>query len=789
PPVTRGMVGRYAAVTLSILIVALSLLRLFARGLGGREIIIIALASGPVLLIGFLFYWLLLPLLRGPASATLQSATVAANRGSRTNPAAQGIHNAPSRFSRTVIAGLCVWLLAVPFLSILGLFLRHVIQRASMNPDVALPGMIPFSGMVLLSPAVFAPLLATALGWVAIDQIRRSEGKLRGLRLAFIEAILLPAGVTLGLLSWFWFWLFRDVIAASIHAPHRELSTMERILIQNSTGLAMVASFVSGLLVAIFGVRFLWKWVNGVQSAPKAQSSSERVRVPAWMSICAFSVCVVVFVIINWVRWTAPTGVWTADGISNSGPNTGDVVVKVEKVTRFDHTVWVLLNTSTSNGKTVGIRPRFSGWMTSLPPVLPIRQHVEPPVGQEVVLELIPGNPPYELSMSSRDVTDVSGPGQVWIGFNMPGVQAAAAAADQIAQLHLNHPQGLTSPNTALLLFSLTSRSVKPASDQKLIGDLMVDPGPQSPQQKTGAVAPYVRPGQIIDIVLPDPAPGVACLLDFETGRFITPPPELAKKLAEGVAAIGDDAAQWLKTSGADAAVRLPDRGALSLFEGIAFTYARNPNPPLRWDQFTDSDVAAALAGATFEQQQRFVNSGRGYYATPAMSPAALAFMTREGSTGVMEVLGANANPAGIRIRYRLVRVVATPPSPKVSSSTSIPVRKGFVRNPESLALDDKGSQLAFITAADGNLSFSIAWWVGSGRSELAMKETGFFKAVGWFVYIESPMRLWLYDGAQQLDLIHHDGTKMSRVSAKSPGIYELCPAPVREAVPESVRP
>lgn len=161
--------------------------------------------------------------------------------------------------------------------------------------------------------------------------------------------------------------------------------------------------------------------------------------------------------------------------------------------------------------------------------------------------------------------------------------------------------------------------------------------------------------GPAVECVLPEPAAGVACALDFESGRFVTPPDDLAGKLKRGLPEIGQEAVNWLRDSGADAVVNMPNRGTLRLFEGVALTYARGGNPRLRWEQFTPADAVSAMEQAGHERTQRFVISDRMFHQTPAGSPDALAFITREGSMGVLEILGLNAKPRGVKMRYKLV--------------------------------------------------------------------------------------------------------------------------------------
>jgi hypothetical protein len=113
----------------------------------------------------------------------------------------------------------------------------------------------------------------------------------------------------------------------------------------------------------------------------------------------------------------------------------------------------------------------------------------------------------------------------------------------------------------------------------------------------------------------------------------------------------------------------------------------------------------------------------------------------------------------------------------------------GFIREEATVALDTKGSQLEFLKAKDGRLSWTLIWVDNStSRESLSMDKDGFFKGDGWFVYIESPARIWLFDGVRDLDLVQRAPAYTSRQSVVAKGIFETCPQKVWDALPESVR-
>ncbi len=114
--------------------------------------------------------------------------------------------------------------------------------------------------------------------------------------------------------------------------------------------------------------------------------------------------------------------------------------------------------------------------------------------------------------------------------------------------------------------------------------------------------------------------------------------------------------------------------------------------------------------------------------------------------------------------------------------------KTGFIRAADTVTLDTNGSCLVFTNASDGRLSFAFTWISGTGRETIAMLKEGFFKKDGWFLYVESPTRIWMFDGIRQLDLVTHSKAQNGRYSVTMKGVFETCPQKVWDALPESVR-
>jgi hypothetical protein len=103
-----------------------------------------------------------------------------------------------------------------------------------------------------------------------------------------------------------------------------------------------------------------------------------------------------------------------------------------------------------------------------------------------------------------------------------------------------------------------------------------------------------------------------------------------------------------------------------------------------------------------------------------------------------------------------------------------------FLRKPGSIAFGDATNQVD-ITATEGDasrLSVSVKWRSGDGAKFSVTQ-------VGWFVFIESASRVWVFDG-DHLSLLHFHAKSLWCES--KPEITKTCPEQVRDVLPESFR-
>src|SRR4051812_37111565 len=115
------------------------------------------------------------------------------------------------------------------------------------------------------------------------------------------------------------------------------------------------------------------------------------------------------------------------------------------------------------------------------------------------------------------------------------------------------------------------------------------------------------------------------------------------------------------------------------------------------------------------------------------------------------------------------------------SASAGTPTT-GFIRESGTYLVDTNGSQIDLSKLKDGILTFSLTRIDGKSRETISLPK--FSKHGGWFVFIESPTRIWTFDGGRQLDVL----TPSGRYSVAAKEYFDTCPKVVWDALPESAR-
>lgn len=109
------------------------------------------------------------------------------------------------------------------------------------------------------------------------------------------------------------------------------------------------------------------------------------------------------------------------------------------------------------------------------------------------------------------------------------------------------------------------------------------------------------------------------------------------------------------------------------------------------------------------------------------------------------------------------------------------------IRHSGSIGLGEDGTLLEIAPAGEGRFSWSLSW---KSRSVTLTKDD-YLKGESWFAFIESPSRVWFFDGIEELLLVERADDGFSQRYAFYQGdaypLFDVCPAPVLEALPKKV--
>jgi len=112
-------------------------------------------------------------------------------------------------------------------------------------------------------------------------------------------------------------------------------------------------------------------------------------------------------------------------------------------------------------------------------------------------------------------------------------------------------------------------------------------------------------------------------------------------------------------------------------------------------------------------------------------------------------------------------------------------LKNGFVREPGQYSLDGKGSTLTITKKPAGSWSLKATWRSGDAMSSAVPDNCLLLD--GWFVFVEKPNRIWIFDGAEGGTLLSHSGKELSD-SSFSREVMASCPQAVWDALPQKVR-
>jgi len=120
-----------------------------------------------------------------------------------------------------------------------------------------------------------------------------------------------------------------------------------------------------------------------------------------------------------------------------------------------------------------------------------------------------------------------------------------------------------------------------------------------------------------------------------------------------------------------------------------------------------------------------------------------------------------------------------------ITQAIALPLQDELVRQPGDYSLDDKGSALVITKRTGVHWSFAITWRSGSFPGSISSDD--YLRAEGWFIFVEKPNRVWVFDGIDDGHLLTSSDRTVSEKSF-SGGLKGACPKKVWDALPEAMR-
>jgi hypothetical protein len=114
-----------------------------------------------------------------------------------------------------------------------------------------------------------------------------------------------------------------------------------------------------------------------------------------------------------------------------------------------------------------------------------------------------------------------------------------------------------------------------------------------------------------------------------------------------------------------------------------------------------------------------------------------------------------------------------------------------FIREKGIYTFDQAGSSIEVITAKDKKLSLAIDFQTRGDHyaqtAKYVFDEEGILRGPGWFVFVESADRLWIFDGVKSLSIAERSGNT-HRIKDFDAEAATQCPVPVKTALPKDIR-
>jgi hypothetical protein len=549
----------------------------------------------------------------------------------------------------------------------------------------------------------------TVLGWITVSQIRRSAGKLYGLWLAVFDGLFFPLLVVDGAIAWLW------LVLAKLFA--RQVLGLQDSLFLDIWDLTIWVSLALASVVWVdwLIIRRVWSTVNkpfdGSPPNPLAKDSSGQIstQLPLFIAsmsgvlgavafclfpnppvILVWSILVVaLFGIVlgiparrNWVGKSAivvgsiNTAIWLAVGLAVQFVNSPPPVSTQIYYAAFQMDAGLvdrLIPVSTrENGVMQGIKPDMAEsqvtaastngvftWTDSqCAEISPetqtrLRNEMEAngakgggllaesspspsvehwPVGAPLFWGYANGINGHEVG-GGRGVLGIEHTGrglQIRIECNLD--HRANDLRDGLVQSKILYEGPL--PQTNALAF-LVPFEKKDGSAHYLVVVFEISAPPPI--------------GLVIERYLPfEQYTAGPHYINFRTGKIISPSPDLP------VTRGGNDFENWASQNGADAlADELASGPKLASYVlGCKFIAVGAE----QWNKISTAELDKEFAGTNLDQAAATRD--------PKSFPATFLFKTRDGTAGVLQILGETDNPRSVKIRYKLVQNGVTTATP-----------------------------------------------------------------------------------------------------------------------------
>lgn len=161
---------------------------------------------------------------------------------------------------------------------------------------------------------------------------------------------------------------------------------------------------------------------------------------------------------------------------------------------------------------------------------------------------------------------------------------------------------------------------------------------------------PHLVFGPEIERVVPEPKAGLGCVLNFETGELLTPPENISMHLLSEGVGYDIEPMNWARKYGGDL-LAMPD-GGVRFLDGVV-SRQTNEEHLMTWDEFTPGQVVSEMRQLLKNPASK--QAWPQFYSVSDRAPLAIAFVTRQHSMGLLQILGNSENPRSVKLRYKLV--------------------------------------------------------------------------------------------------------------------------------------